>query len=94
MGDGRFDTDRIFKAADALARRSILFDMAALAQQSGTVINAVLFGAMAGAGALPLSREACENAIRRTKGAEASLRGFAAGYDHAERRRGRPRSRT
>ncbi len=89
MADGRFDGDRVLKAAQALAKRATLFDMAALAQTSGTVINAVLFGAMIGSGALPLSREACEEAIRRTRGAEASLRGFdagyaaAAGHDHA-----------
>jgi indolepyruvate ferredoxin oxidoreductase beta subunit len=84
MGDGRYDADRLHKAAGALAKRPVLFDMAALATQSGTVINAVLFGAAAGAGALPLSREACENAIRgHGKGAEASLRGFAAGWAHA-----------
>ena len=60
--------------------------MRKLAQESGTVINAVLFGAMAGSGVLPLSREACEQAIRRGgRGAEASLRGFAAGYDIAAR---------
>jgi len=46
--------------------------MRKLAQESGTVINAVLFGAMAGSGVLPLSREACEQAIRRGgRGAEA-----------------------
>ncbi len=83
MADGRFDSDRVLKAAEALAKRAILFDMAALAQASGTVINAVLFGAMIGSGALPLAREACEEAIRRTRGADASLRGFNAGYDHA-----------
>jgi indolepyruvate ferredoxin oxidoreductase beta subunit len=48
------------------------------------VINAVLFGAMAGSGVLPLSRETCEAAIRKAgRGAEASLRGFAAGYEIA-----------
>ncbi len=83
MADGRYDSERIVKAAEALAKRPILFDMAALAQTSGTVINAVLFGAMAGSAALPLSREVCEAAIRRTRGAEASLRGFAAGFEHA-----------
>jgi indolepyruvate ferredoxin oxidoreductase beta subunit len=62
-----------------------------LAQESGTVINAVLFGAMAGSGVLPLSREACERAIRGAgRGAEASLRGFAAGYDIAARARPMP----
>jgi indolepyruvate ferredoxin oxidoreductase beta subunit len=39
---------------------------------------------MAGSGVLPLSREACEAAIRKGgRGAEASLRGFAAGFDIA-----------
>ena len=84
MGDGRADVDRIVKAAGELAKRSLLFDMAELAARSGTVINAVLFGAMVGAGVLPLSREACEAAIRRAgKGVEASLKGFGLGYAHA-----------
>jgi len=91
MADGRFDSDRIAAAAKALARRAVLFDMRALAQESGTVINAVLFGAMAGAGVLPLPREACEQAIRRAgRGAEASLRGFAAGFDIAAGRHAAP----
>ena len=84
MGDGRFEGERVVAAAGKLARRTVLFDMRALAQQHGTVINAVLFGAMAGSGALPLPREACEQAIRRGgRGAEASLRGFAAGCEIA-----------
>jgi indolepyruvate ferredoxin oxidoreductase beta subunit len=69
----------------------VLFDMRELAQQSGTVINAVLFGALAGSGALPLPREACEAAIRRSgRGAEASLRGFTAGYEIAAGQRAAP----
>jgi len=84
MGDGRFDSQRVIDAANALAKKAVLFDMRALAQQHGTVINAVLFGAMAGSGALPMPREACEAAIRRGgRGADASLRGFAAGFDLA-----------
>jgi indolepyruvate ferredoxin oxidoreductase beta subunit len=84
MADGRFDSDKVTAAAQALARKAVLFDMRKLAQDSGTVINAVLFGAMAGSGALPLSREACEQAIRRGgRGAEASLRGFSAGCEIA-----------
>lgn len=84
MGDGRYDGDRLHKAAQALAKRPVLFDMSALATESGTVINAVLFGALAGSGALPLTREACEDAIRaHGKGAEASLRGFTSGWAHA-----------
>ncbi len=84
MADGRFDSDRVLDAARALAKKAVLFDMRQLAQESGTVINAVLFGAIAGSGALPLPREACEQAIRRAgRGAEASLRGFVAGYEIA-----------
>jgi indolepyruvate ferredoxin oxidoreductase, beta subunit len=84
MADGRFDSARVIDAARQLARTAVLFDMRKLAHDSGTVINAVLFGAMAGAGVLPLPREACEQAIRRAgRGAEASLRGFAAGYEIA-----------
>ncbi|MGH8692225.1 MAG: DUF6537 domain-containing protein, partial [Burkholderiales bacterium] len=91
MADGRFDSGRVLDAAARLAKRAVLFDMRKLAQESGTVINAVLFGAMAGSGVLPLSREACEQAIRRGgRGAEASLRGFAAGYDIAARQRPAP----
>ena len=84
MGDGRFDSERVVDAGKKLAKRAVLFDMRKLAQESGTVINAVLFGAMTGSGVLPLPRAACEAAIRGGgRGAEASLRGFAAGYDIA-----------
>jgi len=84
MGDGRFDDDVVLKAARALAKRAVLFDMQAQAQAAGTVISAVMFGALAGSGALPLSRGDCEAAIRGGgKGAEASLRGFAAGFEVA-----------
>ena len=81
MADGRFESARVHDAAKQLAKRAVMFDMRKLAHENGTVINAVLFGAMAGAGALPVPRDACEQAIRRGgRGAEASLRGFAAGY--------------
>jgi indolepyruvate ferredoxin oxidoreductase, beta subunit len=91
MADGRFDSERVHEAAKQLAKNAVLFDMRKLAQESGTVINAVLFGAMAGSGVLPLAREACEQAIRHGgRGAEASLRGFAAGYEIAARERPTP----
>ena len=92
MADGRFESERVLDAARELAKRAVLFDMRKLAQESGTVINAVLFGAMAGSGVLPLSREACEQAIRHGgRGAEASLRGFAAGYEIAAGKRPAPK---
>jgi len=80
-GDGRFDGDRVTGAARELAGRTVLFDMRRIAEERGTMINAVLFGAMAGSGALPLPRAACEAAIRRAgRGVAASLAGFAAGF--------------
>jgi indolepyruvate ferredoxin oxidoreductase beta subunit len=69
------------------------------------VISAVMFGALAGSGTLPLSQADCEAAIRSGgKGAEASLKGFELGYAHAaggkvttpeekKRLRGAPRER-
>ncbi|HEX6266961.1 MAG TPA: DUF6537 domain-containing protein, partial [Burkholderiales bacterium] len=91
MADGRFDSDRVIAAADQLAKKAVLFDMRKLAQESGTVINAVLLGAMAGSGVLPLPRESCELAIRHGgRGAQASLRGFAAGFDIAAGKRPAP----
>jgi indolepyruvate ferredoxin oxidoreductase beta subunit len=84
MADGRFDSTHVIEAGRQLAKQTVLFDMRKLAEDSGTVINAVLFGAMAGSGVLPLPRNACEQAIRRGgRGAEASLRGFAAGCEIA-----------
>jgi len=81
LGDGRFDSTRIVSAAGALAKRAILADFHKLAVNTGAMINAALFGALAGSGTLPLARAACEEAIRSAgKGAEASLRGFALGY--------------
>ena len=84
MGDGRFDSERVLDAAAALSRRAILFDMQSLAQASASMINAVLFGALAGSGELPLPRESCERAIRAAgKGTQASLAGFASGFKRA-----------
>ena len=58
------------------------FDMAAIAEATGSVISAVLFGALAGAGVLPFPRQAFEAAIRRGGvGVAPSLAAFAAGFE-------------
>ena len=81
IGDGRFDAGRIVAAGPLLARRAAFIDLLRLALESGTVISAVMFGAIAGSGVLPFARAACEAAIRSGGvGTEASLRGFAAGF--------------
>ena len=84
MADGRQDPQRLQAAAHALAARAVLFDMEAVTVQSGTVVSAVMFGSLAGAGVLPWPRETCEAVIRESgKGVQASLAGFAAAFDAA-----------
>lgn len=85
IGDGIADPAPVFAAAAESARRFICFDMASLAGETGCVISAVLLGALAGARALPFSREAYEQAIRASGIAVAgNLAGFAAGFERAE----------
>lgn len=79
MEDGRFDDERIRTLAKTLARQSVLMDMDALTQQHKTVVSAVMFGALCGAGVLPWPVEICEAAIEASgKGVKASLAGFHA----------------
>jgi indolepyruvate ferredoxin oxidoreductase beta subunit len=85
MGDGRLDTARIETAVRDMAKRAILFDVARAARDNGTVINAVILGAIAGSGNLPIPVEAFERAIRAEgKAVDANLRGFAYGLKMAK----------
>jgi len=85
-GNGMADPDTVHAAARVAARRYVCFDMARLAEDNGSVISASLFGALAGAGVLPFSREAFEEAIRRGGvGVESSLRAFSAAFEHAQK---------
>jgi indolepyruvate ferredoxin oxidoreductase beta subunit len=81
-GDGRYDQGALEALATAHSRRLIALDMAVLARNAGTVVSAVMAGAIAASGALPLPREAFEKVIRSAGvGVDASLRGFAATWD-------------
>ena len=81
MGDGRVDSAGLIEAAIGASKRFIRGDFARMAEDTGSVISAVLFGALAGAGVLPFTREQFEEAIRSGgKGVEPSLRAFAEGY--------------
>lgn len=84
-GDGIGDGGAVSGVLRQAARRLILDDLETVAQRSGSVISASLFGALAGSGALPFPRESYEETIRESgKGVAASLRAFAAGYDIAQ----------
>ena len=90
-GEGRYDTDRIERALRELSARAVLFDMEALRKRHDAAISAGLFGALAGSGALPVSRRACEQAIGAAgKGVSASVRAFADAYEEAQRSMDRP----
>ncbi|MDH7797579.1 MULTISPECIES: indolepyruvate oxidoreductase subunit beta family protein [unclassified Beijerinckia] len=83
-GDGIADSGVVGEATPAAAKHSIVFDMQTMAEKNGSVISAVMFGALAGAKVLPFGRDAFEAAIRAGgKGIEPSLRAFGAGFDRA-----------
>ena len=84
LDDGRVDAGEILQGCQAAAKRLYAFDMAALAEATGSVISAVLFGALAGSGVLPFQRMAFEAAIRRGGvGVAASVAAFGAAFEAA-----------
>lgn len=85
LGDGRTDSKPLAEAIGLAAHRLVATDMAKLAESTGSVLSAVMLGALAGSDALPFDRTAFEATIERAGiGVEASKRGFAAGFDAAK----------
>jgi len=89
-GDGRADADRLLDVLKAFSREHHVFDMGAAAREAGTIVSAVMLGAIAGSGLFPFPREAYERVVRGgdtsapeklDRMASASLRGFAKGFD-------------
>jgi indolepyruvate ferredoxin oxidoreductase beta subunit len=92
LGDGRVDEAELLKLVQAFAREHHVFDMNAVARECGTVVSAVLLGAIAGSGLLPFERRFFEEAVRggvphekANASAVASLRGFARAFEIVER---------
>ena len=86
--DGRADAAKLIQTLQRHVKAAELLDLAQLAQQAGTAISAVLFGAIAASGALPFARNVYEETITASgKGVAASLRGFALAYDAVMQRR-------
>jgi indolepyruvate ferredoxin oxidoreductase beta subunit len=84
LGDGRVDDASLLNSARNASKKLVAADFAAMAEEAGSVISASLFGAVAGSGALPFTREQFEAPIRAFgKGVESSLAAFAAGFDAA-----------
>ena len=84
LSDDRVDSNAFLKASEEASRRLHAFDMASIADATGSLVSAVLFGALAGSGALPFQRMAFEATIRRGGvGVEPSVRAFNAGFEAA-----------
>lgn len=84
MGDARYDGDKILDAARQMAKRAILFDIERAALDAGSIMNAVILGAMAGSDLLPISAEDFEQGIKdEGKAVESNLAGFRAGLAYA-----------
>ncbi len=78
-GNGIADTAAVLEAGRKHAQRFLHGDMQALAKQSGSVLSASLFGALAGCGELPFDEAAFEATITRGGvGVEPSLRAWRA----------------
>ncbi len=93
LGDGRTDAADLLKLVQAFSRENQVFDMNAVAKECGTVVSAVLLGAIAGSGLFPFERRCYEEAVcagvapQQASGmAQASLRGFAKAFDIASQR--------
>ena len=88
-GRGIYPRERLAALARATARRLVAFDALSLARERGTEVNAVLLGALAGSGALPVGVQAFRKAIE-SRGVQvaANLKGFDLGLETAKNAEG------
>jgi len=88
MGDGRRQESELVHLVREHSCAHHVIDMAALTREAGTVVSATMLGCLAGSGALPFARADFETIIRQGGStAQASLRGFAMGFDAVTRQR-------
>jgi indolepyruvate ferredoxin oxidoreductase, beta subunit len=94
LADGRTEAAELVKLVQSFSREHQLFDMNAMAKESGTVVSAVLLGAIAGSGLFPFERRFFEDAVRggvphekAHASAQASLRGFAKAFETVSQRK-------
>ena len=86
LGQGAADSAGLAALARDQAKRLVLFDMEAVAEQHHSVISSVLLGAICGSGVLPFARPAFEAAIRKSGiSVTTNLAAFADACERAER---------
>jgi indolepyruvate ferredoxin oxidoreductase beta subunit len=84
-GDAIADSDVVMEATDIAAKRTIAFDMEAVAIANNSVISAAMFGALAASATLPFGRDDFEAVIKSGgRGIEPSLNAFRAAYEQAK----------
>lgn len=91
MGDGRRDDAQLLALVREHSRAHHVLDMARLTREAGTVVSAVMLGAIAASGVLPFPRADFEFVVRAGGHGATSLRGFALAFDAvtAQREQGR-----
>ncbi|MFW6076363.1 MAG: indolepyruvate oxidoreductase subunit beta family protein [Hyphomicrobiales bacterium] len=84
MADGRFDMDRILRAAKEMPANALLLDTAGDERLRTLPLNAVMLGAIAASGVVPVPQENFRHAIRDSAIAvERNLAGFEYGLELA-----------
>jgi indolepyruvate ferredoxin oxidoreductase beta subunit len=92
IGDGRQDDAALLSLVRQHNQTHHVLDMAQLTREAGTVVSAVMLGTIAASGVLPFGRDVYEAVVRGEpatpgKAAQASLRGFALGFEAVLRQR-------
>jgi indolepyruvate ferredoxin oxidoreductase beta subunit len=81
LGDGRLDDTALIAIMQSACRAHHLLDMQRIARENGTVVSAVMLGAIAGSGLLPFAKDDYIAIVRDSgRGAQASLAGFEAAW--------------
>lgn len=81
LGDGRLDDAALLAIVQSACRAHHVLDMQRIARDNGTVVSAVMLGAIAGSGLLPFAKEDYIAIVRDGgRGVEASLAGFEAAW--------------
>lgn len=84
MADGRFDEQRVLRAAREMPQRAILMDLTRNPETRSLILNSVLLGAIAGSERLPIDTETFHDAIRHAgKMVDANLTAFEYGLSLA-----------
>jgi indolepyruvate ferredoxin oxidoreductase beta subunit len=83
--DGRVDPAVLLDLVRAHSSAHHVLNMSALAQQAGTIVSAVMLGALAGSGLLPFERSVYETVLNHSgPSGPASLRGFELGWQQIQ----------